>query len=265
MIAKLTVHGPTRAVALRKLERALAETEVAGTVTNIAFLRALARHSGFGAGAVDTGLIDRDLPALSRSAAPCSRTCAIASVAASGVLDQGSGPWQGFALWAPLERDVEIGHAGARIHARISVTTPGVVEVLLEAATHTVARDGAQWRIDGAPVSARPVRHGTGLSVFWGNAYHFDLVDPLARDEVDPGTANLIEAPMPGLVKAVFVKPGAVVEKGARLAVLEAMKMEHTLSAARDGVVAEVRVSAGMQVEAGAALILLAEQEEAAQ
>ena len=62
---------------------------------------------------------------------------------------------------------------------------------------------------------------------------------------------------MPGLVKAVFVAPGQAVITGDRLAVLEAMKMEHVLTAARDGVVAEVLVGAGAQVEAGAALIVL--------
>ncbi|MDZ7908731.1 MAG: acetyl-CoA carboxylase biotin carboxyl carrier protein subunit [Gemmobacter sp.] len=69
---------------------------------------------------------------------------------------------------------------------------------------------------------------------------------------------------MPGLVKAVFVVPGQAVTAGDRLAVLEAMKMEHTLTAARDGVVAEVLAAPGSQVEAGAALILLAEEEVAA-
>jgi 3-methylcrotonyl-CoA carboxylase alpha subunit len=66
---------------------------------------------------------------------------------------------------------------------------------------------------------------------------------------------------MPGLVKAVFVAAGDKVETGDRLAVLEAMKMEHSLTAGRDGVVAEVFVQAGAQVEAGAALIVLEEDE----
>ena len=65
---------------------------------------------------------------------------------------------------------------------------------------------------------------------------------------------------MPGLVKAVFVEAGQRVAAGDRLAVLEAMKMEHTLSAGRDGVVAEVLAGAGDQVEAGAALIVLEEE-----
>ena len=66
---------------------------------------------------------------------------------------------------------------------------------------------------------------------------------------------------MPGLVKALYAEAGQVVSEGDRLAILEAMKMEHTLTAARDGVVAEVLVSAGAQVEAGAALVRLEEED----
>jgi 3-methylcrotonyl-CoA carboxylase alpha subunit len=72
----------------------------------------------------------------------------------------------------------------------------------------------------------------------------------------------VIEAPMPGLVRAVFAAPGQSVAAGDRLALLEAMKMEHALLAARDGIVAEVLVAAGAQVEAGAALIRLEDEAE---
>ena len=73
--------------------------------------------------------------------------------------------------------------------------------------------------------------------------------------------ADVIEAPMPGLVKVLLAKPGQEVKEGDRLAVLEAMKMEHSLLAARDGVVAEVLVEEGAQVTAGAALVRLEEAE----
>lgn len=66
---------------------------------------------------------------------------------------------------------------------------------------------------------------------------------------------------MPGLVKAVFVEAGQSVIAGDRLAILEAMKMEHSLTAGRDGVIAQVLVTAGSQVEAGAPLIVLEEDE----
>ena len=87
-------------------------------------------------------------------------------------------------------------------------------------------------------------------------------LDPLARDAVAGGEA-LTLSPMPGLVKSVHVEAGQQVKAGDRLAVLEAMKMEHSLTAARDGVVAEVLAAAGDQVEAGAPLIRLEEEETA--
>ena len=98
------------------------------------------------------------------------------------------------------------------------------------------------------------------VSVFGSGAHHFALTDPLDRDSGVAG-GGLTLSPMPGLVKAVFVSAGQAVAAGDRLAVLEAMKMEHTLTAARDGTVAEVLVAAGQQVEAGAALVRLEEEE----
>ena len=85
--------------------------------------------------------------------------------------------------------------------------------------------------------------------------------DPLDRAGADAAGGNVIAAPMPGLVKAIHASAGQAVAAGDRLAVLEAMKMEHALLAARDGVVAEVLVAAGTQVEAGAALVRLEEED----
>ena len=97
------------------------------------------------------------------------------------------------------------------------------------------------------------------VTVFDAYGIVFDIVDPLQRDASATGDGNIVDAPMPGLVKAVTAKTGQSVTAGDRLAVLEAMKMEHALLAARDGVIAEVLVSEGDQVEAGAALIRLEE------
>ncbi|MGB0960569.1 MAG: acetyl-CoA carboxylase biotin carboxyl carrier protein subunit, partial [Halocynthiibacter sp.] len=80
-------------------------------------------------------------------------------------------------------------------------------------------------------------------------------------DEAGAG-GNMIVAPMPGLVKAIFATSGQEVKEGDRLAILEAMKMEHALLAARDGIVDEVMASEGEQVEEGAALISLVEEDE---
>jgi 3-methylcrotonyl-CoA carboxylase alpha subunit len=254
MIAKLIVHGATREIALGKLEQALAGTQVAGSVTNLAFLRALARHEGFGRGEVDTGLIDREVEALSEAPVPCARTRALAavgSVARGGLLE-------GFTLWEPVAQSVAIARDGAAEEAKVTTLGVGDYAVALgEDVRRVMWRDG--WSVDGAPVAAEVVRHDAGVSVFWGNNYHFELPDPLDV-EAEVANAGRVEAPMPGLVKAVFVEAGAQVAAGDRLAVLEAMKMEHVLTAGRDGVVAEVLAEAGAQVDAGAALIVMEDE-----
>ena len=244
MIAKVIVHGPTRAAALQQLRHALAQTQVAGTVTNLAFLGALARHPGFAAGDVDTGLIERDLPALIATPAPSSAVLAAALFAAA---DLGDAPLQGFTLWTPLERHLSIQRGDEVTTARLRFAPEGP-RILLEGAPL-------------APPRLPVIRTGAQIHVFdQGQCFTFTEVDPLAREASAGVAGNATLSPMPGLVKAVFVAPGQAVQAGDRLAILEAMKMEHTLTAARDGVVAEVLTEAGAQVEAGAALILLAEE-----
>ncbi|PCD77604.1 acetyl/propionyl/methylcrotonyl-CoA carboxylase subunit alpha [Pseudothioclava arenosa] len=254
MIAKVIVHGPTRAAALAQLARALDDTQVAGTVTNLAFLAALARHKGFAAGDVDTGLIARDLDALTAQAAPPLAARALAVIAAAG-LEDGAGA--GFALWAPLRRPVAFTEEAA-----IRVLGPGHVSVEVGGGAHECILRPDGWWVDGAKTGARFHKAGGVVTVFMCGAHRFDIPDPLDR-AAHQEASDLTLAPMPGQVKAVFVRPGDMVEAGARLAILEAMKMEHTMLAARAGRVAEVLVEAGGQVEAGAALIRLEEEEAA--
>ncbi|SMX34067.1 acetyl/propionyl/methylcrotonyl-CoA carboxylase subunit alpha [Actibacterium lipolyticum] len=259
MIAKVITHGPTREIALARLTRALAETEVAGSVTNLSFLGALTRHQGFAAGDVDTGLIERDLDALVASSDATAQAKAQAAMAAAGVLDGGDG-MAGFTLWAPLSRTVSLGDD---MDAIIQMTGANAATVTMDDTTVRADRDDNGWRFDGMP-AARWAVAGGQVTIFGAETHNFTITDPLDRAGDDASGGNLIEAPMPGLVKAVFVAPGDTVEQGQRLAILEAMKMEHTLTAGRDGTIAEVLTHDGAQVEAGAALIRLDDEEEAA-
>jgi 3-methylcrotonyl-CoA carboxylase alpha subunit len=251
MIAKIITHGPTRAVALQQLGRALAETEVAGTVTNLAFLGALARHPGFAAGDVDTGLIARDLQALTEIAAPDGPVLAMAALGCAGLLDGGAAD-TGIALWAPLRQQQ---HFGDHI-AQILPLAPGRFAVETALGTQDCQFRNGTWWANGMP-APRALRHAAGISVFAAETYHFALHDPLDQAAEAAEASDITVAPMPGLVKAVFVTVGDVVAPGDRLAVLEAMKMEHTLSASRAGRVAELLTEAGAQVQSGAALIRL--------
>ncbi|MFD1795800.1 acetyl/propionyl/methylcrotonyl-CoA carboxylase subunit alpha [Paracoccus aurantiacus] len=257
MIAKVVTWGPTRAIALRALETALVDTEVAGSVTNVDFLIALTRHDGFRKGDVDTGLIGRDLDALIDAAEPDPRAQALGVVGLAGLADpsvQG-----GMTLWQPLRRTI----AWEGGEALLEVEGPGAARVTIDGTAHEVRWQGERWWVDDTLRRNRIVSHAAGVSVFGGRTVSMKPVDALDRAGDEAG-GGLTLSPMPGLVKAVFVEAGQQVSAGDRLAVLEAMKMEHTLTAARDGIVAEVLAAAGDQVEAGAALIRLEEEEAAA-
>lgn len=256
MIAKVITHGPSREVALKKLEMALAQTEVAGAVTNLAFLGALTRHAGFRAGDVDTGLIARDLDSL--IAVPDPRPWEWAAAAAlavdlHGITDVLAGFSTGAALWHDVLLE-------AAPELRLSVRGPREAVIRVAGQEIEVSASAAGLRVPGAPGLVYGQKVGQQVFLFGACPRSFALIDPLARQgDAGPG-ADVVLAPMPGLVKAVFVAPGDEVAAGARLAILEAMKMEHALVAARAGRVAEVLAAAGTQVEAGAPLVRLEEE-----
>jgi len=257
MIAKVITHGPTRAVALTRLRAALEGTQVAGSVTNLAFLGALTRHEGFARGEVDTGLIGRDIASLTAEPPVEDAIVALAALTAAGA-GQG-GALEGFALWTPLRQTVALELGEQRWNVVLTRTAPNWT-LRIGARELEAERRAGQWWIDGIRAPEAAVVGGGKVSVFGARIVHFTLPDPLAREADAGAAAGVVLAPMPGLVKAVFVTKGEAVAKGARLAVLEAMKMEHTLTAGRDGIVAEVLAGAGQQVEAGAALIALEDE-----
>ncbi len=261
MIAKVIVHGSTRDVALARMRDALARTQVAGTVTNIGFLSALCAHDGFKAGEVDTGLIARDLAALTAADGAGSADMALAALAALGLLNPASD--QGFTLWAPLARAVLLEHGEEEHPVTVHMQGADAARIAVAGAEAEVqaTRGPNGWLLDGQKAPQVAVS-GDAITVFRGAGLAFHVIDPLARAASGGAAGGVIEAPMPGLVKAVFASAGDSVEEGQRLAILEAMKMEHSLLAPRGGIVAEVLAEAGAQVEAGAALIRLEEEEE---
>ncbi|WP_375173528.1 biotin carboxylase N-terminal domain-containing protein [Pseudooceanicola sp.] len=259
MIAKIITHGPTREIALKRLSRGLEETKVAGTVTNLAFLGALAAHKGFARGDVDTGLIGRDIDTLAAAPEASPVAMAWAAMVALG-LEGAPQDLTGFRLWGDMVRRITLRHGGEDLE--VVVTSRAGTSHLVDLPTGIVveALFDEVWTLDDQPAPAHH-RAGQHVTVFDGYGQAFDLIDPLDRAAEGAAGGNLIEAPMPGLVKSMFATAGQEVAAGMRLAVLEAMKMEHGLLAPRDGVVAEVLVEEGAQVEAGAPLIRLEEEE----
>ena len=254
MIAKITTHGADRASSLAALKRALHSTQVAGTTTNVAFLAALAAHDDFGIGRVDTGLIARDIDALTVRIPPAPLDIGAAALCAAG-LDGAPQPLRGFTLWGNLTQTVQINQCDDALDCviRFMTATQCAVTSALGAVTLNWVKD--RWHGGGRQLPLA-VRHGGFVTVFGAAHTRFTVIDPLDR-KTSAAAGDAVLSPMPGLIQDVSVAVGQSVTEGDRLIVLEAMKMEHVLRAPRDGVVASVHAALGDQVDAGTALVVL--------
>ena len=267
MIAKLVVRAGDRTAALKALEAALAGTQIAGSVTNISFLAALARDPEFAAGDVDTGLIGRNQDSLTISTEPSEKVVALAALVASGARAKSGGadPWDaisGYAHFHALARRAQLKSGEAAIMAHVAPRPDGRFDVSLGENGRTyvlaVPATGSSAGVDDIGVALWP---GHATLFEGGQAYNFAISDPLAQ-AADAAGGDSMRAPMPGLVKLVRVTAGDAVLKGQPLLVLEAMKMEHTIAASHDGVVADI-VAEGAQVTDGTVLVRFVETEAA--
>jgi 3-methylcrotonyl-CoA carboxylase alpha subunit len=258
MIAKLVVHGPDRETALTALADVLERTEIAGSITNTSFLTALARDPDFSAGDVDTGLIARKQEALTARPPAGPETIAQAALAASGMGSAGasSDPWDALAGYGHFHagaRRTVLRHSEEEIVARIAARPDGRFEVVLNGGVpHSLAVNNED---EGQNHSLRIARWPGHVTIFEGAAsYTFAVQDPFAKAaDAEAGVASM-RAPMPGLVKVVKAASGETVRKGQPLLILEAMKMEHTVAAPHDGVIAEIAAE-GAQVTDGTVLV----------
>ena len=270
MIAKIIAHGATRAEALARLADALASAEVAGCTTNAAFLGRLIAEPEFVAGRMDTGLIDRRLAALTAPLPPLRAAPALAAISLLDLARAGGPAFDavdGWRIWGPEPRAVALEDEGGAHPLAIAPLGGGRFAVTDAGGAFEITLGGAppRWSLDGGP------RHGVTLAlaggavtvIAMGRASRFTLHDPLGRVAEGAAVSDVVRAPMPGLVKLVTAAAGDVVAAGDPLIVMEAMKMEHRLTAPRAGVIAELMCAVGVQVEDGAILLRLAPQEDA--
>ncbi len=119
--------------------------------------------------------------------------------------------------------------------------------------------DGAcRVEIDGRQLSADVFQTPHDMTLFLdGRTHHFHRPDPLDGAEEEVAGSDRLIAPMPGLIKIVRVREGDMVAKGEALIIMEAMKMELTLTATRDGVVESLHVGEGDQTSESAVLLML--------
>jgi len=262
MIAKLITHGPDRASALAAMTRALEATEVAGLTTNIPFLTALTRHNGFATGQVDTGLIGRDLERLVAVKPISESVFALAALESLGLLTapSSSDPWDqnnGFRSWGIAKHTTTLLADG--VASELTVTLGAEIHVNdVTVSAQPRGDNNFDIEMNGLRSSLTLVRQSARITVIdKGRPCVFDVPDPLAGTSANAETSDTITSPMPGQVTQVFVKAGEAVSTGQQMLVVEAMKMEHALSAPRDGTVAELLAQPGDQVSDGMVLARL--------
>ncbi|MEM9792474.1 MAG: acetyl/propionyl/methylcrotonyl-CoA carboxylase subunit alpha [Pseudomonadota bacterium] len=260
MIAKLICHAPDRDAAIRGLRQGLAETAIAGTVTNLGFLWRLLGVPAFHNGRMDTGLIDRCGSGLTADPRPELIDIAVSALALAELPRDG---FDGWSNWVPLTQMIVIAHKGETLAVQVSQAPAGVYHVSQPGGAlklRNIRVHGDDWHVtyDTRQIHLKLCRDGDTVTLHRGGVRHrFQRPDPLLRDTENTRRGDVVLAPMPGQVRRLSVTSGQHVEEGEVLLVLEAMKMEHSLPAPRAGQVAEVRVSQGAQVSQGDTLILL--------
>ncbi|WP_151775180.1 acetyl/propionyl/methylcrotonyl-CoA carboxylase subunit alpha [Streptomyces abyssomicinicus] len=248
MLAKVIAHGPDRATALRRLRAALADTVVLGVPTNTGFLRRLLAHPDVVSGEMDTGLVEREAESLVPEGVPAEVYEAAAAVRLAELAPEpAEGGWTD-----PFSVPNGWRAGGPEAHRPLGfpLRVPG-----LDPVTHTV-RGGAHHEVGPAEVSVTldGVRHTFHRAGDWlgreGDAWQVRDHDPVAASLTGAARAGAdsLTAPMPGTVTVVKAAVGDRVEAGQSLLVVEAMKMEHVISAPHAGTVAELDVTPGTSV-----------------
>jgi 3-methylcrotonyl-CoA carboxylase alpha subunit len=257
MIAKLIVHGPTREAALERLSNALDHTLLAGPRSNIAFLGALSRADDFRLGRIDTGFIDRNLASLGAVPHATDRGAAAAGVAhllhasSDNAADDNDSSETG-SPWAAYD--------GFQLGGKRTLAVPVAIDGENAIATVSYGGDDMHVSIENiiAATDARVFELGDETYVLRAGRQTRVRIKDFSSGSAQLGSADgLINAPMHGRVLEVLVIAGDQVTNGQRVAVIEAMKMEHTLRAPFDGVVTGISVEAGTQVVEGAEIMVI--------
>ena len=271
MIAKLIVWDSDRPKALARMRQALAQYRVVGVANNVEFLSRLVSVPSFANADLDTALIEREQANLfpAKAAVP-EEVWMLAALAelqreaaqARDAADRDS-PWRtldGWRLNGSASRAIQLRHGDVQQAVTVKAVAGGHQlgvggrDVFVRGTAGPNGQLHAQLgerRVTATVVVSAERRH----VFFEGRAWPLVLVSTLhaggAGDDVEGG----LKAPMPGKVIALIAEPGVLLEKGAPLLVLEAMKMEHTLSAPKRGRIKAFRCAPGDQVVDGVDLV----------
>ncbi|MEQ6025589.1 biotin carboxylase N-terminal domain-containing protein [Streptomyces salinarius] len=249
MLAKAVAHAPTRAEAVRRLAGALERAVIHGPVTNRDLLVRSLRHEEFTSGRMDTGFYDRHLTDLTRSA-PDPLAPLAAALADASTRTGRFGGWRNLPSGPQVKRYAVAGeeHEVRYHHTRTGLTAEGVHVVRADPGLVVLETDGVQRRFDIARYGDRVHVNATALTAL-----------PRFPDPATQHAPGSLLAPMPGTVVRVAegLTEGTTVQAGQPLLWLEAMKMEHRITAPVTGKLTALPVGVGRQVEMGALLAVV--------
>lgn len=266
MVAKLIVHGQTREEALARLDEALAQTHIVGLNTNMQFLRYVLRSPSFAQANLDTALIPREEAVLFKQepvGLAMAAACAIAQTLLHEKASEDNDPFSrrdGWQTHGVTQRPFEFDFHGEHSKAALTYLHDGALQLKVgDVSGPLVFAESAQGidiQFAGQRLTAAVYTQGEVDYVFTARgATQITAIDLLAHAGESHTEGGRLTAPMPGKVVSFAVKTGDKVSKGQALAVMEAMKMEHTIAAPADGVVQEVLYAPGDQVAEGAELL----------
>ncbi|MGO8832838.1 MAG: biotin carboxylase N-terminal domain-containing protein [Roseiarcus sp.] len=259
MIAKIIAQGASRDEALDRLRLALDETLVAGPRTNAPLLRALCEAPEFRAGAIDVGFIEANLARL--GAAPRDVDAEAVLIGAGRLLARRNRP-ASFDPWSVADSFELTG----RREVGVEVLVDGRPASLVERSVGGVRTlEWADPRRTAAAASGPATIVETAEAVFvlrGGRQTELRPIDPLDFEaEASGDGSGVVEAPMHGRLVALLAQEGQIVQRGARVAIVEAMKMEHSVAAPRAGRIARIAAAVGAQVRQGAPLMTIEDAE----
>jgi 3-methylcrotonyl-CoA carboxylase alpha subunit len=273
MVAKLIVHGATRAEALARMEAALTETRIVGLSTNVQFLRHVVGSASFAKAELDTALIPREAAALfdqDRVGRPLAVAAAVAQTLLAERAREGSDPFSRTDGWRPFGltvRRFDFEYRGEALQVALTYLHDGALQLAVGNDAPNLMAFAAQpsdsgtlmdLRFDGQRQTVQTWQSGELVHVFCDlGATVITEIDALAHAGEVAAEGGRLTAPMPGKVVSFAVKAGDAVKQGQPLAVMEAMKMEHTIAAPADGTVAELLYAPGDQVAEGSELLKL--------
>jgi 3-methylcrotonyl-CoA carboxylase alpha subunit len=282
MIAKLIVHGATREQALARMDDALAKTHIVGLNTNVQFLRYVVRSDSFTQANLDTGLIPREQAVLFNQE-PVGAALAVAAAVVHTLHGESAqnfssrsawtDPWSkrdGWQSHGIHARAFEFEFHGEKVTAQLRYLHDGALYLTVGDAVNDIEKEvsgtlsyshadfGFDVSFSKHRIIAKTYKNGDIVDIFTDKgATQIIAIDLLAHAGETHEEGGRLTAPMPGKVVSFSVKAGDKVLKGQALAVMDAMKMEHTIASPTDGVVQELLYQPGDQVVEGAELLKL--------